>query len=441
MSGYFHKERETAAREEMEARQFARIKKLLETVYSGNPFYRKKFMEQGVSPHEINSLEDMVKLPYTHKGEFQKDQAENPPYGTNLTEPLKNYVRFHQTTGTTGKPLKWLDTREGWNWRGRCAAMSLAASGITAADAIFFPFAFGPHVAFWGIWEGAFQIGALAIAGGGWDTLQRVKFIVENNVTVVACTPTFSLRMAEVAAENGIELKKSKVRITFHGGEPGVLIPSIRNKIIDAWGAKPYDYPGLTEVGAYGLHCQTQDLAVHVNEAEFFFELINPKTGAPIKGAGTGELVLTNLGRIGSPAIRFRTGDIVKVSEERCDCGRSFRLLEGGVIGRVDEMITIRGMNVFPSQIGAIVEKYLGAGEEYQIVAYTKKGMADLKIMLELSAGRSAEEIAERLKKDLRECLEMRVEAEAVPPGTLQRSEYKSKKFLDTREKGEITFP
>lgn len=432
---YFDPEVERAPREELATRQLARIRQLLKAVYTDNAFYKKKFLAQGVRPEEIQSLADIVKLPFTYKGEFQQDQAENPLYGTNLTEPLKNYTRFHQTTGTTGRPLKWLDTREGWTWRGRCAAMSLAATGITPEDVIFFPFAFGPHVAYWGIFEGAWQLGALAIAGGGWETLQRLKFIMENNVTVVACTPTYALRLAAVAQENGIDLRKSSVRITFHGGEPGALIPSVRNKIIGSWGAKPFDYPGLTEVGAYGIHCTEQDGAVHVNEAEFFFELIDPETGRPIQGAGTGEMVLTNLGRSCSPAIRFKTGDMVKVDESPCGCGRSFRLLDGGIIGRVDEMITIRGMNVFPSQVGTVTEKYLQIGEEYQIVACTEKGMANLKVMLELAMDRPAEQVRSEIAKELRDCLEIRVEVETVAPGTLRRSDYKSQRFVDRREK------
>jgi phenylacetate-CoA ligase len=173
---------------------------------------------------------------------------------------------------------------------------------------------------------------------------------------------------------------------------------------------------------------------VHVNEAEFFFELIDPQTGLPIQGAGIGEMVLTNLGRTCSPAIRFKTGDIVKVSENPCGCGRSFRLLEGGIIGRVDEMITIRGMNVFPSQVETITEKYLQIGEEYQIVACTEKGMANLKVLLEL-ANRPAEQILSELAKELRDCLEIRVEVGTVAPGTLNRSDYKSRRFVDRREK------
>lgn len=435
MPTYFRKEVETAPRETIRALQLEKLKKMLERVCATNPFYRKKFAEAEVTAGDIRVLEDLVKLPYALKGEFQQDQANNPPYGSNLTEPLKDYVRFHQTTGTTGKPLKWLDTREGWDWRGKCAAMSLTASGITAEDTIFFPFAFGPHVAFWGIWEGAFRIGALAISGGGWDTLQRVKFIMEKQVTVVACTPTYALRLAESAAEAGIDLRKSNVRVTFHGGEPGPMIPSFREKMKARWNAVPFDYPGLTEAGAYGMHCTCQETSVHANEEEFLIELIDPGTGMPLACGGVGELVITNLGRVCSPAIRFRTGDIVNAKEGQCACGRTFLLLEGGVIGRSDDMITIRGMNVFPSQIGAVAEKYLATGEEYRIVAYTRKGMADLKILLELAGGRPNQEIAERVKNELRECLEIRVDAEVVPPGTLPRSEYKSKKFVDQREK------
>lgn len=434
MYTYFDKEIETAPRERIEEEQFKRFKHLVETSYKENPFYRKRFMEYGISPQDINSLEDITRLPFLYKKEIQDDQIEHPPFGTNLIGDLEDYVRYHQTTGTTGTPVRWLDTKETWGWRGRCAAMSMSGSGITAKDIMFFPFAFGPHVAFWGIWQGAWEIGALAIAGGGWDTLQRIKSIFENKVTVVACTPTYAIRMAEVAKENGIDLKESSVRITFHAGEPGALIPSTRNKILEAWGAKPFDYPGMTEVGNYGIHCVAQDTTIHVNEAEFIFELIDPETGIPIKGEGTGEMVLTNLGRISSPAIRFRTGDVVKVKRGECPCGRTFLSLDGGVIGRVDGMITIRGMNVFPSQIEAIVGKHLVMGEEFQVVAYTSKGMGELKVVCELLEDRPDDVLA-AIQKELLDSMEIRIGVEHVPTGTIVRSDYKSKKFVDMREK------
>jgi phenylacetate-CoA ligase len=276
----------------------------------------------------------------------------------------------------------------------------------------------------------------LAIAGGGWNTLQRVKAIFENNVTVVACTPTYAMRMAEVASENGIDLRESSVRLTIHAGEPGALIPAVRKRITESWGAKPFDYPGMTEVGNYGIHCVFQDGAIHVNEAEFIFELLDPKTGDSVKGDGTGEMVLTNLGRTSSPSIRFRTGDLVTVKSEKCPCGRAFRLLDGGIIGRVDGMILVRGINIYPSQVQAVVEKHLEVGEEYQVVAYTEKDMAELKVMCELLDNRPREAIVKKIEEELRNTFEIRMKVEPVPKGTIERSDYKSKRFIDKRNTG-----
>lgn len=434
MGVYFDEEVETGSRESIEAAQFKRLRHMLEVACSENPFYRRKYREHGVRPEDIRSLDDLPKLPYLYKKEIQEDQRLNPPFGTNLVGGLERYARYHQTTGTTGNPVRWLDTKETWNWRGRCAAMSLCGPGINAADIVSFPFAFGPHVAYWGIWEGVWSIGALAIAGGGWNTLQRIKNIIETRATVVALTPTYAIRMAEEARENGIDLRESAVRITFHAGEPGALIPSVRKRIMESWGARPFDYPGLTEVGAYGIHCTEQDTSIHVNEAEFIFELIDPATGTPIRGEGTGEMVLTNLGRTTSPSIRFRTGDVVSVKRGRCACGRTFLSLDGGIIGRVDGMICLKGMNIFPSQVEAVVEKHLVLGEEYKIIAYTARGMGELKVMCELLEERS-DDVLKEIGKDLLDSVEIRIGVERAARGTIERSDYKSKKFVDMREK------
>ena len=431
---YFDPEVETAPLERLREIQFQKLKKVLEVVYKSNHFYQRKFQDHGVELEEIKGLEDMRKLPFSYKTEFQNDQEESPPFGTNLSEPLENYVRYHQTTGTTGRPLKWLDTRESWQWRGRCAAMSLWGAGTRPSDIVFFPFAFGPHVAFWGLFEGVWQVGALAIAGGGWDTLQRIRNILDNPVTVICCTPTYALRMAEVAKENGIDLRKSSVHLTLHAGEPGALVPSIRKKIGEAWGATPYDYPGLTEVGAYAIHCQSQKRAIHVNESEFIIEVIDPGTGGIVPEGEVGEMVLTNLGRSCSPGIRFRTQDLVRLKKGTCVCGRSFRMLDGGVLGRSDDMITIRGMNIFPLQVGEMVETHIAIGEEYQMVAYTKESVGELKVIIELGEGRNGEEVANAIREDLRQRFEIRIEVEVVPRGTIPRSDYKSKRFVDKRE-------
>jgi phenylacetate-CoA ligase len=420
---------EKAPRETIRDIQFQKLKEVLRIAGRGNQFYRRKFQEHGLVLDDIRSLDDLDKLPFSYKIEFQKDQEENPPFGTNLSEPLKNYVHYHQTTGTTGRPLKWLDTNQSWQWRGKTAAMALYGAGVLPSDIVFFPFAFGPHVAFWGLFEGIRQIGALAIAGGGWSTLQRIESILENNATVICCTPTYALRMAEIADKNALNIKESSVRTMIHAGEPGALIPAIRNKIKATWGATPFDYPGLTEVGAYAIHCLHQDRSIHVNESEFIVEIIDPDSEKQVAVGEVGEMVLTNLGRSCSPGIRFRTNDLVKLKECQCQCGRTFRILEGGVLGRSDDMIVLRGMNLFPSKIGEIVEKYTIIGEEYQMVADTKDGIGEFEVRIEFAEGREKEEICSTIKEEIRRQFEIRVKVESVPAGTLPRPDYKSKRF------------
>ncbi len=433
---YFDREVETAGREVLENIQLTKLKSLLNKVYRSNPFYIRKFKEHGVSPEDIKTMGDIVKLPFTSKIEFQEDQEKNPIFGTNLTEPLENYSRYLQTTGTTGRPLKWLDTKESWEWNGRCSAMSFWAIGVRPSDIIFFPFGFGPHAAYWGLFEGAWQIGAMAIPGGGWDTLQRLECILENRVTVIACTITYALRLAEVAQEKNIDLRKSAVKIIVDGGEPGAMIPSVKKKIEMLWNAKLFDYLGLTEVRAHSFQCTMQEFAVHVIESEFIPEVIDPDTGTPVEEGEMGELVLTNLGRSCSPAIRFRTNDMVRFKKGQCPCGRTFRMLDGGILGRKDDMIIIRGINIFPAMVGNIVQKYLSIGDEYRIVAYTKGSLNQLKILLDLSdeSRNNREKIENDMTLDLRSTLEIRVEVETVPKNSLEKSDYKSKRFIDKRE-------
>ena len=433
---YFDQEVETASREMLEHIQITKLKSLLDRVYPSNPFYARKFRKHGVSPKDIKTLDDIVKIPFTQKTEFQEDQEKHPVFGTNLTEPFEKYARYLQTTGTTGRPLKWLDTKESWEWSARCSAMALWAMGVRPSDIVFFPFGFGPHAAYWGLFEGALQMGAMAIPGGGWETFQRLECIIDNKVTVLACTPTYALRLAEVAREKNIDIRNSAIRIIVDGGEPGAMVPSVKKKIEALWDAKFYDYIGLTEVRIHSFQCTMQESAVHMIESEFIPEVIDPDTGAHVEEGETGELVLTNLGRSCSPAIRFRTHDMVRIKKGQCPCGRTFRMLDGGILGRKDDMIIIRGLNVFPAMVGNIVQKYLSVGDEYRIVAYTRGSLSQLKILLDLcdESRKSREQIEKDVISDLRSSLELRVEVEMVAPNTLERSDYKSKRFIDKRE-------
>jgi len=433
---YFNQKVETASRDETATLQFKKLEALLRKVYTSNSFYRNKFSQSGIALSDVRSLDDLRKLPFTTKREFEDDQAEHPPFGTNLTEPLENYAQYHQTSGTTGKPLKFLDTRESWEWRGRVVCHILKGAGVTRGDRILFPFNFGPYTAFWVMYEGAYQLGILIIPTGGWSSLQRLECMIENKATVIPITPTYALSLAETAREHGIDLASSSVKSLLLTGEPGALIPHVRERLQKIWNARCFDYIGLTEVGTWGFQCTEEPNGVHILESEFIAEIVDPETGIPVQEGKVGELVLTNLGRSCMPAIRYRTGDLVKARKEICPCGRTFRVLEGGVLGRKDEMIVIRGVNVFPNVLANVVESYIQAGDDYQIEVYKDRGVDEIAVKLQMKEQETGETIQRAVQDEIRKKLNLRIEVETVPKGTLPKFDYKAKRFIDRRKGG-----
>ncbi len=420
---------ETLGREALEQIQLKRLEMMLAGVLASNAFYRNKLGGAGLSrPDRIKTWADYRELPFTRKQELSADQAENPPYGSNLTFPRSAYVRIHQTSGTTGEPLRCLDTKESWEWWARCWETVYRAAGVTPMDRIFYAFSFGPFIGFWSAYEGAQRIGALAIPGGGMSSLQRAKAIVVNDISVLVSTPTYALHLAEVAEVEGLDLKASNLQITIHAGEPGAGLPSTRARIEQAFGSRCFDHAGATEVGAWGFECHAQ-AGVHVNEGEFIAEVIDPETG---EAAREGELVLTNLGRVGMPVIRYRTGDRVKLADDRCECGRSFMRLDGGVVGRIDDVLIVRGVNVFPSAIENIVRTSPEVGE-FAVDVYRRHELDDMEIRVEISGGKP-EEVAASVAKDLRNALGLRVKVLPVPHGTLPRFDLKARRFTDHRQ-------
>jgi phenylacetate-CoA ligase len=433
---YFDPKVETASRDETGTLQFKKLEALLRKVYASNSFYRNKFSQFGIGLSQIRSLDDLRKLPFTMKREFEEDQEKNPPFGTNLTEPLENYVQYHQTTGTTGKPLKFLDTKESWAWRGKVACHILKGAGVSRGDRVLFPFNFGPYTAFWVMYEGAYQLGILIIPTGGWNSLQRLECMIENKATVVPTTPTYALALADTAREHGIDLASSSVKSLLLSGEPGGLIPQVRKKLQKIWNARCFDYIGLTEVGTWGFQCTEEPDGVHVLESEFIAEIVDPETGIPVQVGMIGELVLTNLGRSCMPAIRYRTGDLVKVKDGVCPCGRTFRVLEGGVLGRKDEMIIIKGVNLFPNVLTDIVETHIQPGDDYRIEVYEEKSINEIKIKLEIKEKGRREETRRVIQDETKRKLNLRVEVEVVPTGALPKFDYKAKRFIDRRKEG-----
>ena len=388
----------------------------------GNPFVRCKWATAGVrAAEDLRGWGDFQRLPFTTKTELVEDQAAHPPFGTNLTDPLERYVRLHQTSGTSGPPIRWLDTQESWDWWIRCWGFVLRGAGLTPADRVFFPFSFGLFIGFWAGFEGARAIGALAIPGGGQDSVTRLAWMDQLGATALVCTPSYALHLLEVARERGLDPRKLGVRTTVHAGEPGAGIPAVRARIEEGWGARAFDHAGMTEMGAYGYECQAQT-GLHVNEAEFIAEVIDPGTGAP---AREGELVLTNLGRVGAPAIRYRSGDRVRAAQGPCACGRTFLRLEGGILGRLDDMLIVRGVNVFPSAIEGIVRRF-PAVEEFQIEVYRDGELDEVRVLVEAPDDGVVGAVQQALRVDLG----IRLLVEAVAPRTLPRQELKARRVV-----------
>ncbi|PYN77137.1 MAG: phenylacetate--CoA ligase [Candidatus Rokuibacteriota bacterium] len=389
---------------------------------ASNPFVARKWRAAGVvALDDLRTWDDFRRLPFTRKSELVDDQAAHPPFGTNLTFPLERYVRVHQTSGTRGAPIRWLDTQESWEWWARCWGFVLRGAGVGPADRVFFPFSFSLFIGFWAGFEGARALGALAIPGGGQDSPTRLAWIETLGATVLVCTPSYALHLLEIARARSIDLAKLRVRTTVHAGEPGAGIPAVRARIEEGWGARAFDHAGMTEMGAYGYECAAQ-AGLHVTESEFIAEVVDPATGAP---ARDGELVLTNLGRVGSPIVRYRTGDRVRLAEAPCGCGRTFQRLEGGILGRLDDMLIVRGVNVFPTAIEGIVRRFVDL-DEFQIEVFRAGELEEVRVLVELEDAAGAS----RVQEALRVGLGIRLEVATVPRGSLPRYELKARRVV-----------
>lgn len=426
---YFNREIETASRDEMTRHQSARMQTLLREVLASNPFYQRKLHQAGLNDaRDFKSLADLTRLPFTRKQELVDDQEAHPPFGTDLTYPLNRYIHLHQTSGTMGRPVRWLDTREAWDWWARCWAAVYCAAGVSESDRIFFAFSFGPFVGFWSAWSGAEKIGALALSGGAQDSLQRLRNLIDLRATTLCCTPSYALHLVEIARREKFDLRASAVARIIVAGEPGGSIPGTKARIEEGWGAKLYDHTGATEVGAHGFMCIAES-GVHLNEGEFIVEVIDPLTGTP---SNEGELIITNLGRLCSPVIRYRTGDHVRLNRAACECGRTFVRMEGGIIGRIDQMLIVRGVNIYPSAIEAIVRAYPEV-QEFAVQVYRVDELDELEIKVE-AASEDPQTLADALARDASHRLGLRVKVSLAPPGSLPRFEMKARRITDRRK-------
>jgi len=411
------------------AGQLEQLRSLVAELIPANRFYTRKLQSAGVG-FDIASLEDFsARFPFTTKQELAADQLAQPPHGTNLTYPLNRYTRFHQTSGTSGTPLRWLDTPESWDWMLESWTQIFHAAGVSQSDHVFFAFSFGPFIGFWLAFESAQKLGCLCIPGGGMSSEARVKAILENNATVICCTPTYAIRLGEVAAQANRSSNQSPVKTIIVAGEPGGSIPATREYIEELWpGARVFDHHGMTEVGPVTYECPAQPGGLHVIESAYFAEVIDPATGKP---ATQGELILTTLGRTGSPLLRYRTGDLVKRGVQPCVCGRHELVLAGGILGRIDDMVIVRGVNVYPSAIEEILRGFSEIAE-YRVCVSSEKSLVELRLEIEPAAQCSKPDtLSEAVARSLATALSLRVPVVIVPTGSLPRFEMKARRWIN----------
>jgi phenylacetate-CoA ligase len=381
------------------AAQLARLRSGLELLARHNPFYQAKLADVDL---DVRSMEAYSELPFTTKDELVENQSAHPPDGTNLTFPASEYTRIHSTSGTTGRRLRVLDTEESWGWFTRCWQEIYRVFGVGPGDRVFAAFGFGPFIGFWAGFEAAHQVGAQAIPGGSLSSLQRLHAIRDFQVTVLLSTPTYALRLAEEARENGIEIRGGSLRAAIHAG-----------------------------AGPWGYECPAGK-GLHALESEFVVEVLAVGADSPVREGEVGELVLSNLGRWAAPVVRYRTGDLVRHDPDPCSCGSPFVVFPGGVLGRVDEMIPVRGVNVYPSALESIIREE-DAVSEFQIELFERRGMWELRVQVEVGAGARPEQVTSRLEIEIHLRLGLRAEVVSVPAGSLPRFDLKARRFHITK--------
>ncbi|NUQ61426.1 MAG: AMP-binding protein [Pirellulales bacterium] len=412
--------------------QLLALRRLLGELVPGNRFYTPILRKAGLDGN-LGSLEEFFeRMPLTEKAAVVEDHHRNPPYGTNLTYPLSRYSRYNQTSATSGAPLRWLDTRESWQWMLENWKQVLRAAGVEPSDCLYFAFSFGPFLGFWTAMEAAAQLECLCIPGGGVSSLGRLEAIEANRATVLFCTPTYALRLAEVAAAEHVDLARLAIRRIIVAGEPGGSVPAVREAIESRWcGARVFDHHGMTEVGPVSYQCPERPGTLMVIESSYVAEILDPATGRPVAPGETGELVLTTLGRLGSPLIRYRTGDLVCEDREIANrYGRHELALKGGILGRLDDMVLIRGMNVYPGAIEEVVRSFPEVSE-YRCEVRREGAMAELRIQVEPAPlCKDGDGLARRIEARLRSQSNLRVPVVVCPPGTLPRFEMKARRWV-----------
>ncbi len=419
-------------RQEIKDNQLVRLRNLVATIVPHNRFYLERIRSADLASdlHDLGVFQR--RMAFTLKADVEKDQQLHPPYGSNLTYPLEHYLRLCQTSGTSKSPLRWLDTRDSWSWMLDCWSQVLERSGIGPTDRLFFAFSFAPFLGFWTAFDAAARLGSLCVSGGGLSSGGRLAMMRENRVTVLLCTPTYALRLGEVARAQELDPTDIPVESILVAGEPGGSIPGVRERIQDLWpNARLIDHHGMTEIGPVSYQCPAKPGRLHVLESDYIAEVVEPDGAAPVLPGQLGELVLTNLGRAGSPLIRYRTGDLVKTAGDGpCACGSWELALQGGVLARLDDMVVIRGINVYPSAVDDVLRSCQDV-EEYRVHIDTGTTLRQMKIDVEPGPNcRDPAALAAGIENQLNKTFSLRIPVATVARGSLPRFEMKAQRWI-----------
>jgi len=409
------------------------LRELLRTVSQGNAFYQRKFRASGLTETDVDLDVFLSSFPFTTKAELIEDQRRHPPYGTNLSFPIGRYTRYWQTSGTSTAPIRWLDTPESWEWMLGSWAYMFQAMGVGAQDRVLAAFSFGPFLGFWTAFECAQRLGCLCVPGGGMSSQARLRALADNEVSVLLCTPTYALRLGEVASKDGGVPAAPSVRRIIVAGEPGGSIPATRERLADLWPhATVLDHYGMTETGPVAYQRPDEPGTLRAIGTAYIAEIIDPETSCPAEEGEVGELVLTSLGRLGSPLLRYRTGDLVRCGPAAGRCTE--RTLPGGVVGRADDMVVVRGVNVYPSAVESVLRRFPQV-IEFRVVHLTSGATPGLRVEVELDSGETdvAGKVTE-IGDALRTGLSIHVSVIPVGPGSLPRFEMKASRW--TRSPG-----
>ncbi len=429
----FNMEKETMPREDIEALQLRRLQLLCQRLYANVPFYRKRFDELGITPADITSLKDLASLPFTEK----QDMRNNYPYGL-FAMPKESIVRIHASSGTTGKAtVVGYTQRDLDNWA-EMAARSLACTGATARDFVHVAYGYGLFTGGLGMHYGAEKLGATTIPASGGATKRQIQLIRDFGATVLCCTPSYALYLWDAAQDIGINFKELPLRIGVFGAEP--WSENMRQEIEQKLHIDALNVYGLSEIMGPGvaMECVEMKCGMHIFEDHFLPEIIDPVTCKPVEPGQVGELVITTLTKEGIPLLRYRTRDLTTIDYTPCKCGRTHARI-GRIQGRSDDMLIIRGVNVFPQQIESILLECEGTAPHYQIIVTRDNNLDHVEVRVEIAEGNFADEIRKlqntesRLQKTIKEFLGVSVKVRLVEPRSIQRSEGKAQRIVDLR--------